>query len=217
MAASKVTVKVYGNSSHGHDNPNVLNFWCSVRLKMKKGASRHQRPRRRKSEMLKSGQGRAGRSEGMSGYGVESCNNLHVVLLVGSWRDFQKNAKAKVWQLATPPRTCPPWNIWLGSVPETPCCFARCASPVVKKNHPVTSTNGGRQRSSMRHLLAHLGTPVCVCVQPGGKALGELKPPKLKEADAEKSYVSRPTAKGPHNSVPGAVPGNKPNKFRRAH
>jgi len=53
--------------------------------------------------------------------------------------------------------------------------------------------------------------------KPGGKALGELKPPKLKEADADKSYVHRPTAKGPQNNVPGAIPGNKPNKFRRAH
>mmetsp|Transcript_20865 Transcript_20865/g.34912 ORF Transcript_20865/g.34912 Transcript_20865/m.34912 type:complete len:310 (-) Transcript_20865:103-1032(-) len=50
----------------------------------------------------------------------------------------------------------------------------------------------------------------------GGKAIGELKPPKLKEYDAEKSYVQRPSAKGEDNSIPGTTAGNKPNKHRRA-
>eukprot|EP00959_Pyramimonas_sp_CCMP1952_P288369 6030175-Pyramimonas_sp.AAC.1 len=100
---------------------------------MKKGASRHQRPRRRKSEMLKSGQGRAGRSEGMSGYGVESCNNLHVVLLVLTSGSVHPNVLMIVF----------PWYV-----------FGRLA-------HGATSRKTPRQRygnSQHRHARVHLGT-----------------------------------------------------------
>jgi hypothetical protein len=71
--------------------------------------------------------------------------------------------------------------------------------------------------TSIRVYLVLIFLCITLCnFQKGGKAIGELKPPKLKEYDAEKSYVQRPSAKGEDNSIPGTTAGNKPNKHRRA-